>query len=118
MGSFGYVLARFWALPVLSYRRLKRRLAHILATIASERVIASEARDALRRSAMELQHMADDALPQWYALALHKKGEQPGEAVRHLQALINCQSPDAIEHRIASVQASLGLSLPARPPEN
>ena len=109
MGSFGYVLARFWAKPILAYQSLKKRLARLLTKAADEDTMAAEAGDTLRRSAMELQKLVDEVLPQWYALALEKKGERPGEAVRHLQTLANCTSPEAAQRRIAAVQESLKL---------
>jgi len=109
MGSFGYVLVRFWAQPVLAYRRLKRRLAGLLDTAAREQAVPVEARETLRRIALELQGMVDDMLPIWYTLALQKKEERPLDAVRHLQTLANCKEPAAIRQRVAAVQGCLRL---------
>jgi len=109
LGSFGYVLVRFWARPVLTYRRLKQRLARLLATAARDQALSVETRDTLRRSALELQDMIDDMLPLWYTLALQKKEEQPADAVRHLQSLANCKEPAAISQRVAAVQNCLRL---------
>ena len=66
-------------------------------------------RDALRAMALALQGLVDEGLPTWYALALQKKGEQPKEAVRHLQALVNCRETAAIQRRAAAVRESLDL---------
>ena len=109
LGSFGYVLVRFWARPVLAYRRLKQRLAGLLDRAARDQAIPAEARDTLRRIALELQDMIDEMLPLWYSLALQKKGEQPADAVRHLQTLVNCKEPAAIRQRVAAVQGCLRL---------
>lgn len=109
LGSFGYVLVRFWARPVLGYRRLKQRLAGLLKTAARDQAIPAEARDTLRRIALELQDMIDEMLPLWYSLALQKKGEQPADAVRHLQTLANCKEPAAIRQQIEAVQGCLRL---------
>ena len=110
MGSFGYVLLRFWARPVLGYRRLKKHLTDALTAVCKENAMSESSRDALRRIAVALQELVDEELPTWYALALQKKGEQPKEAVRHLQALVNCREPAAIERRGAAVRNALGLA--------
>ena len=114
MGSFGYVLLRFVARPVLGYRRLKKRLADALAATRRPSALPQETRDALRRMAMALQELVDEGLPAWYALALQRKGEQPKEAVRHLQALVNCREAAAIQRRTAAVAEALRLP-PAQP---
>jgi len=110
MGSFGYVLVRFWARPMLAYRRLKRRLAGLLNTAAREQALPTETCHSLRRIALELQDLLNEKLPLWYTLALQKKEEQPADAVRHLQTLVNCKEPAAIRQRIAAVQQCLRLS--------
>jgi hypothetical protein len=109
LGSFGYVLVRFGARPVLAYRCLKQHLAGLLDTASKEQAIPTEVRDTLRRIALELQDMLDEMLPGWYRLALQKNGEQPEDAVRHLQALVNCKEPAAIRQRIEAVQDCLRL---------
>jgi hypothetical protein len=109
MGSFGYVLVRFGVRPVLVYRRLKQRLAAIVNTAVTEKALTNDARDALGRMAMELQDLLDEVLPVWYTLALKKREEQPRDAVRHLQALVNCREPAAIRQRAAAVRQSLRL---------
>ena len=109
MGSFGYILLRFVARPLLGYRRIKTRLANALAGASTQGVLKGNERDALRRLALALQALVDEGLPSWYALALQKKGEQPKEAVRHLQALVNCREAAAIQHRAAAVAEALGL---------
>jgi hypothetical protein len=109
MGSFGYVLVRFGLRPVLAYRNLKTRLATRVNQAAREKALTDEARDGLRRTAMELQDLLDEVLPVWYTMALKKRDEQPHVAIGHLQALVNCQTPDAIRQRAAAVQQSLRL---------
>ena len=109
MGSFGYVLVRFGARPVLGYRRFKRDLAGLLDALDAGEALNRDKRDALRRMAVTLQELIDTELPTWYALALQNKGERPQEAVRHLQTLANCKDPAAIQRRAAAVQESLGL---------
>lgn len=49
MGSFGYVLVRFWARPMLAYRRLKRHLAGLLDTVARKQALPAETCHSLRR---------------------------------------------------------------------
>lgn len=110
MGSLGYVLLRFGARPVFAYRRLKKRLRDALTALGTEDALSERRRDALRRTAVALQELVDEELPTWYALALQKKGEQPKEAVRHLQALVNCREAAAVARRAAAVRKALGLA--------
>ena len=109
MGSFGYVLVRFGARPVIAYRRLKSRLDGLLKTVAAEKGMTAQSGQALRQMAVTLQEMTDNEIPVWYRLSLQKKGEQPQEAVRHLQSLANCKEKKAIQKRIAAVRQNLGL---------
>jgi hypothetical protein len=109
MGSFGYVLARFGIRPLLRYRRFKHGLAGLLDTLLKTQAISTEVRDTLQRTAVELQDMVDAGLPRWYIMALHKKEEQPQDAVRHLQTLANCKAPEAIRQRVTAVQNCLRL---------
>lgn len=109
LGSFGYVLVRFWAQPLLAYRGIKQRLADLLNTANRDQDIPADISDRLRKMALDLQDMVDETLPLWYELSLKKKGEQPAEAVRHLQALANCKEPGAIHKRVAAVQDCLRL---------
>ena len=52
MGSFGYVLVRFGLRPVITYRRLKRRLSTFVHTAAREETLTDDARETLQRSAL------------------------------------------------------------------
>ena len=109
MGSFGYILVRFGLRPVVAYRRLKGRLADLLDAATTDQALSDEARGSIRRAAMELKDLLDEILPVWYTLALHKRGERPQDAVRHLQALANCREPSAIAQRAAAARECLGL---------
>jgi hypothetical protein len=95
---------------VFAYRRLKKRLKDTLTALDTEDALSERRRDALRRTAVALQELVDEELPTWYALALKKKGEQPKEAVRHLQALVNCREAAAVARRAAAVRKALGLA--------
>lgn len=109
MGSFGYVLVRFGLRPVVAYRRLRGRLARLLAAAHKEGTLTEDARNSLRHAALELQDLLDDVLPFWYKLALAKREERPQEAVRHLQALANCRERSAIQQRAAAARQRLGV---------
>lgn len=118
MGSFGYVLVRFWCRPVLGYRRLKKRLADLLDKAEQDGALTDNRRDALRRKALALQELVNEVLPHWYKLSLHKKEEQTDEAVGHLQALVNCREPAAIRRRAEAVRRCLRLPAPAAGPRD
>jgi len=109
MGSFGTILVRFGLLPVVAYRRLRGQLADLLDAAIRGRTLTDDSRDALRRKALELQDLLDEALPVWYTLSLQKRGAHPKDAVRHLQTLANCREPSAIVQRAAAARECLGL---------
>ena len=109
LGSFGYVLVRFGARPMLSYGRLKKKLEERLQRVANEKAVTDQSGKALRQIALELQEMVDEHLPVWYRLSLQKKNEQPKEAVRHIQSLVNCKDKEALRKRIAAVRQNLRL---------
>ena len=107
MGSFGYVLFRFVCRPVWRYRRLKTQIVTIL-DVSRKDGLGDDARDRLRQLADALHTLTSSDLPQWYGLALKRRGEAPQEAVRHLQSLVNCREAAALDRRRGAVYQSLG----------
>ncbi len=108
MGSFGYVLFRFGWRPVRRYRRLKNQIRAILGPGRPE-ALDGTGRDRLRQLAVELHELTSGEWPQWFRLALERRGESPEEAVRQIQRLVNCRDREALEKRSAAVCRSLGI---------
>lgn len=105
-GSLGFVLARFSLAPLLRYQLLKRRIEALVAQ-AEEGGGLEAVQDRARACALSLQDLLADQLPRWYRLALKNRGENPEEAVRHLQYLAGCREAGALRRRAALVRASL-----------
>ena len=108
MGSFGYVLFRFAWRPARRYRRLKSQIRGIVG--ADRRDGLDEAgRNRLRHLAVELHALTSGELPHWFRLALERRGENPEEAVRQIQRLVNCHDREALQGRCAAVRRALGI---------
>ena len=111
MGSFGYVLFRFAWRPTRRYRRLKNQIRAIVGSDRPDKLDGA-GRDRLRQLAVELHAQRTDGLPHWFRLALERRGENPDEAVRQIQSLVNCRDREALQKRSAAVCRALGM----RPP--
>ncbi len=108
MGSFGYVLFRFAWRPTRRYRRLKNQIRGIVGPDRPD-ALDGASRDRLRQLAVELHALTSDGLPHWFRLALERRGEDPGEAVRQIQSLVNCRDREALQKRSAAVCRALGM---------
>ncbi len=111
-GSFGYVLFRFGWRPVRRYRHLKKRIMAIVDAERGEALNAAD-RDRLRQLAMELHALTTSGLPHWFQLALKRRSEDPNEAVRQIQSLVNCRDGAAREKRRRAVYQALGIGADA-----
>ncbi len=108
MGSFGYVLFRFVWRPTRRYGHLKKQIKVIVGPDHPDKVPATD-RDRLRKLAVELHALSTDELPQWFHLALQRRGESPEEAVRQIQSLVNCRDQAALGKRRQAVCRTLGI---------
>ncbi|MBI9085242.1 MAG: hypothetical protein JEZ11_16720 [Desulfobacterales bacterium] len=111
-GSFGYILARFWIRPLLSYGSIKRQIAAALAAAGSAAESKTGRPDVavLRQTAAALTDCYNDTLPNWYKLALANRDESPLEAARHLMTLADTRNTEHAADRIAKVKAHLKIT--------
>ena len=109
LGSFGYILFRFAWRPARGYRRLKQQIAALLIPGPEKDLDAAE-RDRLQRLAVELHDLTAESLPNWFRLAIQRRGERPDEAVLQLQRLVNCREAAACRRRRQAVCQALGLT--------
>jgi hypothetical protein len=105
-GSLGFVLARYTLAPLLRYLWLKRRI-EALVTQAEDGGSLEAVQNHARTCALALQELLAAHLPRWYRLALKNRGENPEEAVRHLQYLAGCREPGALRRRAVQVRTNL-----------
>lgn len=104
IGLFGYVVVRFWILPIGRYLRVKSRLASDMNALL-DMLQAGQPRNtgnpqiqdrqaSLRRCFSDLVSIYQDELPYWYRLYLESKKEQPLEAAEFSMRLSNTRKPE------------------------
>jgi len=105
IGLFGYVIVRFWILPIGRYLRVKSRLASDMNALL-DMLQAGQPRNtgnshiqdrqvSLRRHSSDLVSIYQDELPYWYRLYLESKKEQSLEAAEISMRLSNTRK---LEH--------------------
>ena len=105
IGLFGYIVIRFWILPIGRYIRVKsqfdsdlRALLDMLQAKQSRNTENSQIQDrqvSLRRHSSDLVSIYQDELPYWYRLYLESKKERPLEAAESSMRLSNTRK---LEH--------------------
>jgi hypothetical protein len=99
IGLFGYIVVRFWVLPIGRYIRVKRRFASdldalmdILQAGPSHNIGNPQLKDrqlSLRCNASHLSSVYRNELPYWYRLFLESRKEKPLEAAESSMRLSN-----------------------------
>jgi hypothetical protein len=103
-GLLGYIIIRFWILPICRYLKIKSRLAAdigvLLDMLQSDRPQNNEGariKDrgvSVRRHCSDLISIYQNDLPYWYRLYLESKKEQPLEAAKFSMRLANTRKPE------------------------
>lgn len=105
IGLFGYIVVRFWILPIGRYIRIKSRFASDLRVLL-DMLQAEQPRNtensqiqnrqvSLRRHSSDLVSIYQDEVPYWYRLHLGSKKERPLEAAELSMRLSNTRK---LEH--------------------
>jgi len=109
IGLFGYIVVRFWILPIGRYIRVKSRFASDLRALLdilqaeqprnTENSQIQDRQVSLRRYSSDLVAIYQNELPYWYRLYLESKKEQPLEAAESSMRLSNTRkSEHAFRH--------------------
>jgi hypothetical protein len=103
-GLFGYIIIRFWILPISRYLKIKGRLSSdmraLLDMLRAEQQQNNEAtkiqarRVSVRRHCSGLVSIYQNDLPYWYRLHLESKEEQPLEAAKFSMRLANTRKQE------------------------
>ena len=103
-GLLGYIIIRFWILPIGRYLKIKSRLASdigaLLDMLQDDRLQNNqyagiqERGMSVRRHCSDLVSIYQNDLPYWYRLYLESKKEQPLEAATVLMRLANTRRPE------------------------
>jgi len=119
VGLFGYIVARFWILPIGRYIQVKGRYASDLRTLLdmlqteqpykTENSQIHDRRVSLRRNSSELVSIYQNELPYWYRLYLESKKEQPLEAAESSMRLSNTRKLEHVFRQADEIKGFLRL---------
>jgi len=117
-GVAGFVMARFWVIPIAKYLKIKRQILIQLTTYLQSLKKANEsdppppdgeARAGLRVLSAALKDIHDLDLPPWYRMILRHRSELPESAAVHLMKLADTRHPDHAAKRAILLAESLKL---------
>jgi hypothetical protein len=116
LGAAGYIVFRFWLLPIGRYQRIKdqiaERIRHHELKLANENafLLSPDQSEICRKQAVALTDAYYDDLPPWYRMVLTNRKESPDDASKNLLALSGIRDPDHARNRIHNIKKSLNLS--------
>lgn len=116
LGATGYIVLRFWILPIRRYRQIKRQitesLRHHELKFAGEKTfqLPADQSENFRKQSVALTDAYYDDLPHWYRMVLANRKESPDEASKNLLALSGIRNPDHARNRIRNIKTALNLS--------
>jgi len=119
VGLFGYIIIRFWILPINRYLKIKDRLSSdmnaLLDMLRAEQPQNNEAakiqarRVSVRRHCSDLVSIYQNDLPYWYRLYLESKKEQPLEAAKFSMRLANTRKQEHALRQVTKVKQLLRI---------
>lgn len=116
LGAAGYIIVRFWIMPIGRYQRVKDQIAETVnsyETILSQNKTLQPTKDqseTFRKYAVALTNAFYDDLPPWYRMVLTNRKESPDEASKDLHALSNIREAEHARNRIQRVKTNLHLA--------
>ena len=116
LGATGYIVFRFWLLPIRRYQRIKRQIAesigHHELKLSSENAfqLSPTSPKSAGSNRFALTDAYYDDLPHWYRMVLANRKESPDDASKNLLALSGIRNPDHARNRIHNIKKSLNLS--------
>lgn len=106
VGLLGYIITRFWIIPIRRYITVKGYLATdiraLLDILSDEKVQNKKTiqiqplQVSVRRHSSDLVSICQNDLPYWYRLNLESKKEQPLEAAKSLMRLANTRKREHV----------------------
>ena len=104
VGLFGYIIIRFWILPIGRYLKIKGLLLSDMRAVPdmlraeqpqnNEAAKIQSRRVSVRRHCSDLVSIYQNDLPYWYRLHLESKKEQPLEAAKLSMRLANTRKQE------------------------
>jgi hypothetical protein len=119
VGLLGYIVIRFWILPIGMYLRIKGRLASdieaFLDILKAERPQNNESSQiqdqgvSVRRHCSDLISIYQNELPYWYRLYLESKKERPLEASKFSTRLANTRKQEHALRQVDEIKRLLRI---------
>lgn len=116
LGATGYIVFRFWLLPIRRYQRIKQQIVDLIHNherkLTGENTfqLSADQSENCRKQSVALTDVYYDDLPHWYRLVLGNRKESPDEASKNLLALSSIRNPDHARNRIHNIKKNLNLS--------
>ncbi len=116
LGATGYIVFRFWLLPIGRYQRIKDQITesirHHELKLSNENIfqLPPDQSEICRKQSVALTDAYYDDLPHWYRMVLANRKESPDDASKNLLALSGIRDPDHARNRILNIKKSLNLS--------
>lgn len=122
IGACGYIIVRFWIIPIVRYKKTRRLLKASLETFcrklpnaeegkAFKKALGKKRLEEIRRQGMKLVEIHDVDLPYWYRLLLLTRKESPLNASEPILKLENMQSANQARRCVAQIGESLAMKL-------
>ncbi|MFC1826194.1 hypothetical protein ACFLYZ_02230 [Thermodesulfobacteriota bacterium] len=119
VGLFGYIIVRFWILPIGRYLKVKGRLASDIKVLLemlraagpqnNDGTQIQDQRVAVGRHCSDLATIYQNDLPYWYQLYLESKKEQPLEAIQYSMRLVNTREQEHVLRQANEIKQFLRL---------
>jgi hypothetical protein len=109
LGAFGYVLLRFFLMPIRRYSRIKSDIRAALARVAMTGGASPAEKEHIRSLAVALSQCYYDDLPVYYRLLLTRRQEQPIEASRMILAFTGIKKPEQAQKRVTEILSALRI---------
>ncbi len=119
-GVCGYIIARFWIVPIGRYRRTKKQLCRELASYGQSLPAEDDARLKpgaenpqllqIRQLGLKLVEVHNFELPYWYRLVLVTRKESPQAAFDPIQRLENMPGVRQARQCIERIDRHLGAT--------
>ena len=115
IGAAGYIIVKFWILPIRNYRKhkscLAKDIAHYENAVAQNKWNAGNKKrfKATRKAVSDLVDTYETDLPVWYKIMLRRRGESPREAQKQLMGLSDIKDASHAEKRLQKARIALAM---------
>jgi hypothetical protein len=121
-GLLGYIIIRFWVLPIGRYVKIKSRLASDIEALLdmlqagrpqnNQSARIQDRGVSVRRHCSDLVSIYQNDLPYWYRLNLESKKEKPLEAATFSMRLANTGKPEHALRQANEIKRLLRIKHP------